>query len=177
MEEASIEQWYVVRSQTKRERTAAAYIRKELGLEVVAPQVSYVKSTRRGKVKWKEAMFPGYLFVKFVREVNERAVCYAPGVLTLVKFGSIVPSIEGDFVEGLRDSLSEDDNLSLERVILKGSQYEVSEGPMRGQEGVVVDILPGGDRVKMLMEFIGGDREVDIDIYQLLLPSRPDLDA
>lgn len=120
-------------------------------------------------------MFPGYLFVKFVREVDERAVCYAPGVLKLVKFGSYVPSIDGSFVEGLRDTLSGDDNLSLERVILKGNEYEVSEGPMQGQEGVVVDVLPGGDRVKMLMEFIGGEREVDIDIYQLLLPSRPDL--
>ncbi len=175
IEESAIEEWYVVRSQTKRERSAAAYIRKELGLEVVAPQVSFVKSTRRGKVKWREAMFPGYLFVKFVREVNERAVCYAPGVLTLVKFGSIVPSIEASFVESLQDTLTEDGNLTLERIILKGAQYEVSEGPMRGQEGVVVEVLPGGDRVKMLMEFIGGEREVDLDIYQLLLSSRPDL--
>ncbi len=173
----TLEEWYAVRSQTKKERSVAAYIHKELGLEVVAPQVSYVKSTRRGKVKWREAMFPGYLFVKFVREVDERAVCYAPGVLKLVKFGAYVPNIDAEFVENLRDTLCGEDNLSLERIILKGNQYEVSEGPLRGQEGVVVDVLPGGERVKMLMEFIGGDREVDIDIYQLLLPKRPDLEG
>jgi len=175
MEDTSIEQWYVVRSQTKREKSAAAYLRKQLGLEVVAPQVSYIKSTRRGKVKWREAMFPGYLFVKFVREVDERAVCYAPGVLKVVKFGDEAPSIDEKFVVNLKSSLSDDDSLEIQREVKKGEGYEVAEGPMRGQEGVVLEVLPGGERVKLLFDFIGGEREVDMDIYQLLLSNRPDL--
>ena len=176
MSEIPSEQWYVVRSQTKRERAAAGYIRKELGLEVVAPQVSYIKSTRRGKVRWREAMFPGYLFVKFVREEYERAVCYAPGVLTLVKFGTYVPVIDEEFVLGLKDVLSGEEELELDRKVTEGEVYEVSEGPMKGQEGTVVEVLPGGERVKLLLGFIGGEREVDIDIYTLILPSRPDLE-
>lgn len=168
--------WYVVRAQPKRERAASAYIQKMLGLEVVAPQVSYIKSTKRGKVLWREAMFPGYLFVKFVRSLHERGVCAAPGVLKLVKFGVYVPTIEEDFVLQLRDVVGEDSSLALERVVNVGGKYEVANGPMQGQEGEVVEVLPGGDRVRMLLEILGGEQFVEVDIYSLLMAARPDME-
>ena len=168
--------WYVVRAQPKRERAASAYIQKLLGLEVVAPQVSYIKSTKRGKVLWREAMFPGYLFVKFVRSEMERGVCAAPGVMKLVKFGEYVPTIEEQFVLQLRDVIGENCSLELERVVSVGGKYEVANGPMQGQEGEVVEVLPGGERVRMLLDFIGGERSVEVDIYSLLMPTRPDME-
>jgi len=168
--------WYVVRALPKRERAAGAYIQKMLGLEVVAPQVSYIKPTKRGKVLWREAMFPGYLFVKFVRTEMERGVCAAPGVMKLVKFGDYVPTIDEEFVLQLQEVIGEEGAVALERVVEVGGKYEVANGPLQGQEGEVVEVLPGGERVKMLLEFIGGERLVEVDLYSLLLSARPDME-
>ncbi len=168
--------WYVVRTQTKREQAAAGYIRKELGLEVVAPQIRYTKVTRRGKVLWKEAMFPGYVFAKFQRELSERAVCYAPGVLTLVKFGEDVPAIAEGVVMQMASMVGEDEVLDLEHSIEKGMEYEVADGALKGTVGEVLEVLSGGERVMMLMDMIGGPRAVEIDVYSLLL-SKPNLEG
>jgi len=155
----------------------AKYIRKELGLEVVAPQIRYTKVTRRGKVLWKEAMFPGYLFVKFDRNVDEKGVCYAPGVLKLVRFGDFVPDIEEDFVFSLKDIVGEEELLDLEHGVELGAEYEVVDGALKGNLGEVIEVLPGGQRAVLLMEMIGGERAIEVDVYSLLLPSRPDLDS
>jgi transcriptional antiterminator RfaH len=169
--------WYVVRAQTKREHTSARYIRKELGLEVVAPQIRYTKVTRRGKVLWKEAMFPGYLFVKFDRDLDEKAVCYAPGVLKLVRFGDYVPSIDEEFVLNLKDLVGDEEVLDLQHGVELGQEYEVASGALKGTIGEVVEVLTGGQRVLLLMEMIGGERVIEIDVFSLLLPSRPNLDS
>ena len=170
------EKWYVVRAQTKREHISARYIRKELGLEVVAPQIRYSKGRRRGKVLWKEAMFPGYWFVNFDRELDEKAVCYAPRVLKLVRFGDYVPGIDEEFVLNLLDLVGDEEVLDLQRVVELGQEYEVADGVLKGNVGEVVELLAGGQRALLLMEMIGGERTIEVDIYSLLLPSRPDLE-
>jgi transcriptional antiterminator RfaH len=174
-ESADKEKWYVVRAQTKREHTSARYIRKELGLEVVAPQIRYTKVTRRGKVLWREAMFPGYLFVKFDRNVDERAVCYAPGVLKMVRFGDYVPGIEEGFVLNLKDIVGDEEVLDLQHGVELGQEYEVASGALKGNVGEVLEVLTGGQRALLLMEMIGGERVIEVDVFSLLLPSRPDL--
>ncbi len=176
MGDFSIEAWYVVRTQPKRERSSSAYLRKELGLEVVAPQISYDKITRRGKVRWREAMFPGYVFAKFSREQMEKAVCYSPGVLCLVRFGESVPAVDESFLLGLRDVVGDDEELELEHQLIEGDEYEVATGPMKGQKGKVMEVLSGGDRVKLMFDMIGSERSIDLDILSLLLPTRPPID-
>jgi len=162
--------WYVVRTQTKRENAAATYIRKELGLEVVAPKIRYTKATRRGKVLWKEAMFPGYIFVKFDRFVVEKAVCYAPGVLKLVQFGDYVPAIGEEFVMQVSAMLGDSEVLDIEQEVQEGRDYEVVDGVLKGEVGQVLEVLPGGQRVMILMEMIGGQHAVEVDVYSLFLP-------
>ena len=166
--------WYVVRAQPKRERIAARSIRETIGVEVVCPLVKFLKATRRGKVWWSEAMFPGYLFVKFNRKEQERGVRYAQGVLTIVKFGESMPVVPSAFVESLNEQLGEQEEVVIAHEVEVGDQFELAEGPLRGQLGDVVEVLPGNERVRLLVEFIGGEREVEVDFMSLLLPGRPD---
>lgn len=166
--------WYVVRAQPKRERIAARSIRETMGVEVVCPLVKFLKATRRGKVWWSEAMFPGYLFVKFNRKDQERGVRYAQGVLTIVQFGESMPVVPSAFVESLNEQLGEQEEVVIAHEVEVGDQFELAEGPLRGQLGDVVEVLPGNERVRLLVEFIGGEREVEVDFMSLLLPGRPD---
>jgi len=169
-------QWYVVRSQSKRERIASETIREMLDLEVIAPMVRYKKATKRGKVWWSEAMFPGYFFVKFVPAEHARAVQGMRGVLTVLKFGSVYPVISKEFIEGLNESIGEGDELVLEPKVEVGGAYEVANGPFMGFEGRIVEVLPGSERVRLLIEMLGQERAVEVDLFSILVSKRPDLD-
>lgn len=172
-QESKEPEWYVVRSQTKRERLAAATLRDTLGIQVLAPTVKYRKVTRRGKVWWSEAMFPGYLFAKFDPESQGRAVKYAQGVMTIVKFGESMPAVPASFIQALEGQLAEEDEIVLEHNVQVGGAYEVASGPLRGNVGEVLEVLPGKERVRLLIEMLGQKQSIEVDLFSLLLPGRP----
>ena len=85
--------WYCLRTQTKRENLAAAALREMGGIEVLSPRLRYKKATRRGKVWWVEALFPGYILARFSLSEQERAVSYAKGVSRILRFGGSAPTV------------------------------------------------------------------------------------
>jgi len=169
--------WYCVRTQPKREHIAASHLRELEGVEVFCPRLRYRKATRRGKIWWVEALFPGYVLVRFALEENERAVAYAPGVGGLVRFGDKVPPVPDAFVEVLRRELAPgeqgEETLTLEPQLEAGEEVEIARGPLGGFQGKVVEVLPGRDRVKVLLDFLGQTQVVEVDLFTLLLPRKP----
>lgn len=171
--------WYCVRTPTKREHFAAAYLREIEGVEVFCPRLRYRKATRRGKVWWVEALFPGYLLARFDMPERGRAVRYAPGVSGLVHFREKVPRVPEDFVEELRKELARHpdpdrpETITVQPTLEVGEEVEVAHGPFQGFRGPVVEILPGPERVRILLEFLGGDKPVEMDLFSIILPSRP----
>jgi transcriptional antiterminator RfaH len=169
--------WYCLRTQTKREHIAAAALRELEGVEVLCPRLRYRKTTRRGKIWWVEALFPGYLLAKFDLEERERAVSYANGVTQILRFGGRTPSIPEEFVEELRKELAESgeegDVLSVQVSVEPGDEVELADGPLQGMTGQVIDVCPAKDRVRIFIEFLGQEHPVDVDLFSLLLPKRP----
>lgn len=171
-------QWYVVRTQTRREHIAANLLRELEGVEVFCPRIRYRKATRRGKIWWVEPLFPGYLMAKFVLPTMERAVTFNQGVRGLVRFGASVPTVPETLVTRLRRELTENPQtegeiLTLLPTIELGEEVEIAHGPFQGMRGPVLDVLPGKDRVRILLEFLGQPQRIDIDLFSLLLPRRP----
>jgi transcription antitermination factor NusG len=118
-------------------------------------------------------MFPGYLFAKFDKKEHLRAVRYAQGVLSVVYFGDVVPAVPGAFVERLKGELGEQEEMLIAHEVKAGESYEIAGGTLAGQSGEVLEVLPAGERVRLLIDFIGESREVEIDLLSLLLPGRP----
>lgn len=166
--------WYVVRSQPKRERLAAQTIRNDFGIEVVAPMVRYKKATKRGKVWWSEAMFPGYFFARFDPSEHGRGIQGSRGVLTVVKFGEIFPAVPDDFIEDLVAGLGDGEEVLIDPSVEVGGRYEIGSGSFAGFEGEVAEVLPGGERVRLLIELLGDTRKVEVDFFSILLGKRPD---
>ena len=170
--------WYCVRTQTKRERLASKALQQLEGVDTFCPRLRYKKATRRGKIWWVEAMFPGYVFARFARLESERAVLHSQGVMTLLKFGTYLPVIPTSFIDDLhqyiRDQESEDpDLLTLQPTVKEGDVVEIAHGAMQGISGQVVEVLPAAERVKVLIEFLGSSHVVDADLFSLLLPNKP----
>lgn len=168
--------WYCVKTQPKRESVAAEHLRELEGVEVLCPMIRYRKATRRGKIWWVEAMFPGYVLARFAREELERAVSYAQGVSGLVRFGREVPAVPDYFVEALRVELvkrGEASMITLAPKVDVGEEVEVVVGPLGGAKGLVLEVLPARERVKILLEFLGREQVVEVDLFSLLIPRRP----
>jgi transcriptional antiterminator RfaH len=168
--------WYCVKTQTKRESIAAAHLRELEQVEVFCPMLRYRKATRRGKVWWVEALFPSYLLARFRLDPDERAVMYCQGVRGLVRFGERVPSVADDFVELLRQEVSRqgaDEILTVGPRITEGEEVELAHGPLGGVKATVVQVLPARERVKVLLEFLGREQVIEVDLFSLLLPRKP----
>ena len=172
--------WYCVKTQTKREHIAAGHLRELEGVEVFCPRLRYRKATRRGKIWWVEALFPGYILAKFELIENERAVTYSQGVRGLVRFGTEVPPVAESFVEALRQEISRnlgeegiEDTLTVGPQVESGEEVEIASGPLGGFQGKIVSILPGKERVKVLLDFLGQPQVVEVDLFSLLLPRKP----
>jgi transcriptional antiterminator RfaH len=168
--------WYCLKTQTKRESVAAAHLRELAGVEVFCPLLRYRKATRRGKVWWVEALFPGYLLARFQLDRDERAVMYAQGVRGLVRFGDKVPEIPEDFVQVLREEVAkqgQQDVLTVGPRVAEGEEVELAHGPLGGVRATVVEVLPARERVRVLLEFLGREQIVEVDLFSLLLPRKP----
>ena len=168
--------WYCLKTQTKREAIAAAHLRELEGVEVFCPMLRYRKATRRGKVWWVEALFPGYVLARFLLGTDERAVMYSQGVRGLVRFGDKVPAIPDDFVEVLRQEVARqgaEEVLTVGPRITEGEEVELAHGPLGGVRATVVEVLPARERVKVLLEFLGREQVIEVDLFSLLLPRKP----
>lgn len=168
--------WYCVRTQTKREHLAAKSLNQLEGIQAFCPRLKYRKATRRGKIWWVEAMFPGYIFAFFSHKESERIVIHTHGVMKLLKFGNYIPEISATFIAELIQQMEvngEEDALVLQPTVKTGDEVEIAHGAMQGIQGKVVEILPSSERVKLLIEFLGSTQIVDTDLYSLLLPDKP----
>jgi len=178
MSESAPAAWYVVRTQVKREKLAAEGLRRLEGVEVFLPRLRYQKTTRRGKVWWVEAIFPGYLLAKFDHFHMSRAVTYAQGVSKIVGFGNHVPEVPEDFVEALREEVarhqSENEEIVVDWSVKEGDRLEIADGPFKGMEGEVVQVRSAEKRVGLLLEFLGEMKPIEMSIYDLIL-ERPDI--
>lgn len=170
--------WYCVRTQTKREHIAARHLRELDGIEVFCPRIKYRKATRRGKIWWLEPLFPGYLLVKFNIMEMERAVTFCQGVRGLVRFGSETPDVPEDFVTSLIQQVKKQSSDCEELITVTpslnvGDEIEVANGPFQGMKGTIRSVAPAKERVKVLLEFLGQVQHVDLDLFSILLPSKP----
>ena len=177
-DKASEPNWYVLRTQLKRERLAAANLRHLEGVEVFLPRLRYQKTTRRGRVWWVEPLFPGYLLAKFSYLELSRAVTYTAGVSRIVTFGDDTPAVPDQFVKDLQAEVArhqtDDEEIVVNWKVEVGDEVELAEGPFKGMEGRVVEVRPGAERVSLLLEFLGESKPVEVSLYSLIL-ANPDI--
>ena len=155
--------WFCLQSKPKCEHIAAAHLRRLEGVEVFCPRLRFQRATKRGKVWFTEALFPCYLFARFDPVPSLRAVRYSQGVTRIVGFGGGMPTVPDEVIEGLREEVGGDEPYEMKGEIEVGDEVLVAEGPMKGLRGLVTHQLDGTARVRILLEFLGEQRLVEIE--------------
>ncbi len=160
--EASEPKWYCLRSQPKHEHIAAAHLRQYEDIQVFCPRVRIQRSTRRGLVWFTEALFPNYLFARFELSRWQARVRTCQGVSGLVHFGDKVPEVSAPALDELRAYMDDAELKTVSYSLAEGDDVEIVEGPLRGQTGIVKQVLPARERVRVLLELLGGTNEVEL---------------
>lgn len=161
-------EWYCVRSQPKHEHIAAAHLRSLTAIEVFLPRIRFKRATKRGPSWATEALFPGYLFARFDLRHALRAVQSASGVQCVVRFGERWPTIPNPIIQEIMATIGQEDVRVIPDDFKPGETVLIADGPMLGLRAVVTRVMPGSERVAVLMEFLGQQTHAEVSSKSLV---------
>ena len=126
--------WFCLRAEPKREHLAATALRRRFGIECSSPRLRFRKLTQRGPVWFVEAMFPGYLFAKFVYSTQHRAVESSHEVRGIVRFGQRLATLPEDTVIALQSKAGAEEVVTVDCSLKIGQPVQFIGGPFQGLE-------------------------------------------
>jgi transcriptional antiterminator RfaH len=121
--------WFCLKAEPKREHLAAVALRRRFGIECLSPRLRFRKLTQKGPVWFVEAMFPGYLFAKFVYSTQHRAVESSHGIRGIVRFGQRLASLSEHTVIALQSKAGADEILTVDSSPQIGQSVHIVDGP------------------------------------------------
>lgn len=158
--------WYAVHCQHAKEAQAAAAIETFMEINVYLPQIH-----RRVRGKSQALpFFPGYLFVRADFEIVAPSKLNSmPGVIRLLTFDDQPRSIPAPTIDHIRTQVYEIDaqGSRLTHHFQPGDTVRLKAGPFRGLEAAFLGPMKPTERVRVLIDFLGGLREADVGVDDL----------
>src|SRR6187397_3153179 len=103
--------WRCIRGKPKSEHLAAQHL-KAAGFEAFCPRIRHQKQTARGRIWFVEALFPGYLFVKYAPS-GMRQVAATPFVSQVLSFMEDFGAVPCEVVAELRTSVDAQETVTV----------------------------------------------------------------
>jgi transcriptional antiterminator RfaH len=164
--------WYCARTKPKHEHIAAANVGKKLGLEVFHPRLRVEKATRRGLMRVVEPLFPCYIFVRCILENRMDEIRHVTGISSLVHFGHKIPSVPDEDIEELKQCFESEEPMVVGHGLIPGAEVTIADGVFMGFSGMVVRALSAGQRVQILLDFLGRITLTEVDRTSLKVENR-----
>jgi len=165
-------EWYCARTKPKHEHIAAANVAKRLGLEVFHPRLRLERATRRGVVRVVEPLFPCYIFVRCVLDNCLDEIRHVTGISSLVHFGLKIPAVPEAAIVELKQCFESEKPMLVEDGVIPGAEVKIAEGVFMGFSGMVVRTLSAGQRVQILLDFLGRVTLAEVDRKSLRVENR-----
>lgn len=164
--------WVVIRSKAQRERIAVEHL-KGRGADVYCPL--YLKPRRHMRAPRRPMpLFPGYLFARSRSRLSLNGMAYCPGVHAPLRFDGVVARVEDALIQALRAQENESGFIlpwELKMKFEQGRAVTISEGPLKGMEGVFQGYLNGMERARVLVDFLHRKTQVEIQTLHLKVVS------
>lgn len=160
--------WFCLKTQPKHEKLAAHFLRSKVGIEVFSPALRFQRATVTGKKWFEEALFPGYIFGRFPYRTHYRLVASAMGVTKVVGFGGEPAVVPDDVIAELRKFIRDNEVIEISPVIAAGDEVTLMDGAFKGLRAVVTRVMPAKDRVAVLLDLLGTQREVEVTIDRVV---------
>jgi transcriptional antiterminator RfaH len=137
-------------------------------IEVFLPRIRYQRATRQGKAWVTEALFPGYLFTRFDWQTSLRRVQATSGARGIVHFGQEWPVIADGTMKALRQIVGATELHTVALELAPGDAVYVADGTLRGLRAIVSRVMPGRERVAVLMEMLGRQTMVELKASSII---------
>ncbi|MGA1861770.1 transcription termination/antitermination protein NusG [Deferribacter thermophilus] len=167
-------QWYVVHTYSGFEKRVKQLLEekvKNLGIEdeideVLIPTEDVVELKKGKKKVSKKRTFPGYILVHMeMNTKNWHIVKSIPKVTGFVGGRNPVPIPEQD-VKVMLDLVKEQAP-RLASKFIKGDKVEVIDGPFQGFTGVIEEVNPDKEKVKVIVTIFGRQTPIELDYLQV----------
>jgi len=156
--------WYALRSKPRKEEIVWRQVLSH-GYETFYPRLRVQPvNPRSRKVR---PYFPGYLFVHVdLEHIGSSAFQWMPHTLGLVSFGGEPALVPENLIFDIRKRIDEINKAGGEVLegLKPGDEVRINDGPFRGYEAIFDYKLPGNERVKVLLELLGNQRRVPLEI-------------
>jgi len=161
--------WYLAQVKPNAFQIAERNLSRQ-GFDVFSPRQEETRRRAGRFVRDMRPLFPGYLFVAFDPATSAwRAINSTYGISRLVAFGGRVPAaVPHDLVAGLMARCDESGLLLPPQVLKPGDNVHVLSGPF-AQFVATVDGLAPQQRVWVLLDILGSQTRVSVDVAQLQL--------
>ncbi|HWA87138.1 MAG TPA: transcription termination/antitermination NusG family protein [Opitutus sp.] len=159
--------WFCLRTQPRREHTAAQNLRQRVGVDVFAPRILVRHRTRGGLMALAEALFPGYVFARFNYAEQVRHVVSTQGITGVVRFGGCAPAVADGVIEFLRAQVSLASQAGPAPVFEAGAWVRIVSGCFRDIEGRVLSFDSKTERVRLLLSLLGQEIQVSVPVREL----------
>jgi transcription antitermination factor NusG len=103
------------------------------------------------------------LFARFDFVSDYRRVNYGFGVSGLVRFGEKYAEVRASEIDPLRKEWGASETRTVDSSVEPGDRVRLSGALFHGVEAEVLCLLPARSRVKVLLEFLGGPKEVEVE--------------
>jgi transcriptional antiterminator RfaH len=151
-----VTRWLCVHTRPRKEAGAERYCRDVLGFDTYYPRLKRLKTIRRVKRWVVGPLFPRYFFCRLNLARSFRAVQYAPQVVGVVSFGGRPTPVDDAIIDQLRQWAGEAvDIVTVRPGFRPGDLVEISDGPLRGLQAVVLQEMSDRDRVAVLLSTLG----------------------
>jgi transcription antitermination factor NusG len=130
--------WYAIRVRSRFEQTVSAALSGK-GYDEYLP---LYHSRRKWSDRLKDLdlpLFPGYLFCRFDAQVR-LPILTTPGVISIVGTGKTPVAISDQEIDAIQTVIRSGLHLQPWPQLVVGSRVLIEEGPLRGLEGVALDI-------------------------------------
>lgn len=155
--------WYVLRTKARRELLVASLLEESGELTVFLPEVLQSKPEGKKLVP----LFPTYLFVQadLASSAGSR-IRHTPCVMGLVGSEQQPLPIADQVVEGLQERVATvNDQGGLAHHSFKpGDTVVFRAGPLQGLDAVFVGPMEPMQRVQVLLEFLGQEQQMEVDV-------------
>lgn len=156
--------WYALRSKPRKEDVVWRQVRTR-GFETFFPRLRVNPvNPRSKKIK---PYFPGYLFVYAdLEEVGLSVFRWMPHAIGLVSFGGEPAPVPENLIHAIRKRVEQIAEAGGEVLdgLKQGDVVRISDGPFRGYEAIFDERLPGKERVRVLLELLGSQRRVPLEL-------------
>ncbi len=173
MSENKTSNWYIVHTMTGcEERVKKSILERArvMGLdheieEIVIPEREVVELKKGQKKQVKKKLFPGYILIKMnLNDKTWHLVRRTPFVTGFVGGSKPVPMSEEE-VNRILERIKEAPTTTGDFV--KGDYVKIIEGPFEGFNGVVDEVYPDKQKLKVLVSIFGRSTPVELEYYQV----------